>query len=145
LTIGSKTAIVNAGRFIWKLSSDEFILLTRKRISYHTPQKRVAISGGNIFYTLKADNKFSVTVAYSSGEVGVSIPTSFDNMITVITATGEIPEKAFTFVTTDKSSTAKTFSINAKMTDFISYGEGEGETMIDLEFQIIDDSPAITP
>jgi len=145
MTIGSKTTIVNAGRFIWKLSSDEFILLTRKRISYHTPQRRIAISGGNIFYTMKADNKFSVTVAYSSGEVGTSIPTSFDNMITAISATGEMPEKAFTFVTTDKSSAAKTFAINAKMTDFISYGEGEGETMIDLEFQIIDDSPAITP
>jgi len=144
MVIGTKTKAVNAGKFIWKLGTDEFILLTKKSVDYRTPQKRLPISGGNIYYTMKSDNKFSVSIAYATDEVGVTIPNSFDNMITALAASGEIPEKAFTFVTTPRDGSAnKTYTINAKMTGFRSYAEAEGETLIDLDFQIIDDSPSI--
>lgn len=145
--IGSKTTVVNAGRLKWYYSntSNEFVNLVRKRVEYHTPQKRLPISGGNIYYTMKSNNRFSVTVAYDSGEIGVGIPTSFDNWITAAAATAEVPTNAFLFVSTDFSGSNKTFTINAKITDFVSYGEAEGETLIDITFQIVDDSPSISP
>lgn len=147
MPIGTKTNIVNAGRFkfYYSSTSNEFVNLVRKRVEYNTPQKRLPVSGGNLWYTMKSNNRFTVTVAYSSDEVGVSIPTSFDNWITAISATGEVPTNPFLFITTDFSSTQKTFTINAKLTNFVSYAEAEGETVVDLTFQITDDSPAISP
>lgn len=147
MAIGSKTTVVNAGRLKWYYSntSNEFVNLVRKRISFKTPLKRLPVSGGNIYYTMKPNNTFSASIAYDSQEVGVSIPTSFDNWMTALAATGELPQNVFLFVSTDFSSATKTFTINAKMTSFESYGEAEGETLIDVVFQIIDDSPAISP
>jgi len=143
---GSKTSVVNAQAMYWNFAGGKYLLLTNKRFSYRRPQKRIATGIGPIYFSMLSDNRFTVQVAYTTGEVGVGVPQAFDQMILANATTHEVPENTFTFTLTDRAGTPKTntWTLKAKMTSLDVSGLGEGETLVDMEFQITDDVPAVT-
>lgn len=145
--LGAKGEKASAQRMRWYYGpgTDEYIALFRKSIEYTRRQFDMPTTGlGVVYYSGKLRGKFVVALAYTSGEVGNSVPQNFDEMITESSATGEIPEEAFRFQTVDDNGLAKNWDFNAKMTRLRAYGDMEGPTYYELEFVITDAAPSVS-
>lgn len=145
-SLGAKNEKVNAQAILWKISGDQYILLTRKRFSYRRPQRRFPTGAGNLFYSMLPDNRIAVQVAYTTGEVGTSVPAAFDEMVKANATTKEVPENTFTFTATDTQGTpaSNVWTMAAKCTLMEVEAGPEGESVVNLEFQITDENPAVT-
>ncbi len=147
--LGTKNEAVNAGLVKWFYAggSDEFVGLVRKMLEWTRGQTALPTTGlGVMYYSQKLRGRFTVILAYTTGEVGNSVPQNFDEMITEAALTGEIPETAFVWKLTDRQGTptTKTYTVNAKCVRYKSFeAGGEGETLAELEFVITDAAPSI--
>ena len=148
VTLGAKNEIVNAQavQIRFGATPDDYILAIRKDMDWNSPQRRVPTGAGPIYFTMLPDNKMHVTFPYTTGEVDNGVPANFDEMVKRNATTKEVPENTWKLVWTDAqgSPVSKTFTHTAKCTRFHIFGAGEGETMCELELQIIDDDPAVT-
>lgn len=148
MSLGAETEKVNAGKVKWFYAggTSEYVALNRKMLEWTRGQKEFPTTGlGVLYYSEKLRGRFVVLLAYTSGEVGNSVPQNFDEMITEAAATGEIPTTAFVWKLTDKSSVTKTYTVNAKCVRYKSFeAGGEGETVCELEFVITDAAPDIS-
>lgn len=145
-SLGASKEWVNAQALKWFINSDEYIFLTRKRLRFQVPQKRVGTGAGNVFFTMLPDNRMSVTVLYTTGEVGTSVPQAFDEMVMRDATTKEVPENTYKFTATDRQGSPATNTIThlAKCTMMEVSAEAEGEVIVNLEFQILEDAPVVT-
>ena len=147
-SLGAKTEIVNAQAVKIQFGGgpDDFILAIRKDLDYRSPQRRIPTGAGPIYFTMLPDNRMQLTFAWTTGEVGNSVAANWDEMIKRNATTKEVPENVWKLAFTDAqgSPTTKTFTHTCKVTRFHSFAAGEGETMAELELQIIDDDPAVT-
>lgn len=147
--LGAENEKVNAGLVKWFFAggSDEYVGLSRKTLEWTRGQRALPTTGlGVLYYSEKLRGRFVVVLAYTTGEVGNSVPQNFDEMITEGALTGEIPETAFVWKLTDKQSSpvTKTYTVNAKCVRYKSFeAGGEGETLAELEFVITDAAPSI--
>jgi hypothetical protein len=141
--LGSKTEVVNAAKFKVFLGADDYILATRKEFEHVAPQRRVPTGAGPVYFTMLSNDRLILEFAYTTGEVGNSVPANWDEMIKRNATTGEVPENAMSIQATDKSSVTKTHSFNCKCTRFRSWALGEGETLAAMELQIIDENISV--
>ncbi len=146
--LGSKLEVVNAQavKVQFGPTPDDFILAVRKDMDWNVPQRRVPTGAGAIFFTMLPDNKLRLTFPYTTGEVGSAVPANFDEMVKRNATTKEVPENIWKLVFTDRQGTpvSNAWTMNAKVTRLHPFGLGEGETMVELDLQIIDDEPTIT-
>jgi len=146
--LGAKLEVVNAQavKVRFGATPDDYILAINKDIDFVSPQKRVPTGAGNIFFTMLPDNKMKLSFPYTTGEVGLSVPANFDEMIKRNSATKEVPTNIWRIEPTDQQGTPNTniWTQNAKCTRVHWFAAGEGETILEIELQIIDDEPAVT-
>jgi len=148
-SLGTKLEIVNANAVLVRFGAtpDDYILAVRKRIEYNSPQKRLATGAGAIYFTMLPDNKMRITTAYTTGEVGNAVAANFDEMIKRNATTKEVPTNTWALKFTDRQGTpaSNTWTHSAKVTQLIiDGGLGEGETLVEIVLQIIDDEPTVT-
>ncbi len=148
MVLGSKSEVVNANFFkIYFGSSEEYILATRKEFDFRAEQKRLATGAGPVYFTMLSNDRLLLELAYTTGEVGTSLPEAFDEMMQRSATTGEVPTNNFQIKATDRKNpgpTTKTHSMNAKCTRFRGFAGAEGETLVSLELQIIDNNMTVT-
>lgn len=148
--LGAENEKVNASKVKWFFAGgiDEYVGLIRKSLEWTRGQAELPTTGlGVMYYSQKLRGRFIVYLAYTSGEVGNSVPRNFDEMITEAALTGEIPTTPFEWNLTDTQGTpvTKTYTVNAKCVRYKSFeAGGEGETLAELEFVITDAAPSIT-
>jgi hypothetical protein len=147
MSLGSKSEVVNANVFaIFFGSTNEYILATRKEFDFRAEQKRVPTGAGPVYFTMLSNDRLLLELAYTTGEVGTSLPQAFDEMMKRNASTGEVPTNLFTIKATDRAGApvTKNHPINAKCTRFRGFAGAEGETLVSLELQIIDNEPSVT-
>jgi len=150
MALGAKGERANAGAVKWFYAGgaggDEYVALTRKDMEYTRGQRDIPTTGlGVLYFSEKLRGKFTVVLAYTSGEIGNSVPRNFDEFITDAAATGEIPETAFQWKITDASSGLKTITVLSKCVRFKPFSGvgGEGEVLTEMDFVITDPNPVI--
>lgn len=143
---GNKLEIVNASKFKIFIGGDDYILASRKEFEHVAPQRRIATGAGPVYFTMLSDDRLSLEFAYTTGEVGNSVPANWDELIKRNATTGEVPTNGFSIQATDRQGTpdTKTHAFQCKCTRFRSWGLGEGETMAALELQIIDENASVS-
>jgi len=147
--LGAENEAVNASKVKWFYAGgiDEYVGLNRKMLEWTRGQRAFPTTGlGVLYYSEKLRGRFTVVLAYTTGEVGNSVPRNFDEMITEAAATGEVPVTAFQWKLTDRQGTptTKTYTVNAKCVRYKSFeAGGEGETLAELDFVITDAAPSI--
>jgi len=145
--LGAKTEVVNSNKLgIFFGTSDQYILATRKEIDYRKEQIRVATDAGPVYFTGLSNDKILLEFAYTTGEVGNSVPANWDEMLKANATTGEVPENTFTLKAVDRQGTpdTKSHTMLAKATRLRVFGGAEGETLAQLELQIIDVEPNVS-
>lgn len=145
--LGAKNEAVNANKFaVFYGSSDEYILATRKEFDFRADQTRVATGAGPVYFTQLSNDRLLLEFAYTTGEVGNSVPQNFDELMQRSATTGEVPENTFTIKATDRqgSPVTKSHPMLCKATRLRGFGGGEGETLIQLELQVIDNNMSVT-
>lgn len=148
--LGAENEKVNAQKILWFFGpgTDNYVALNRKEWEYTRRQVEFPTTGlGVLYYSAKIRGRFKVVLAYTTGEVGNSVPQNFDEMMTEAAATGEIPENAFRFATTDKQGTplTKDWDITkAKIERLKVHAAGEGESVYELDFIIVDAAPNVS-
>lgn len=147
-TLGAKNEIINAQAVKVQFGAvpDEYILAVRKDLDYVSPQRRIPTGAGPVYFTMLPDNKMRVSLPYTTGEVGASVSSNFDELIKRNATTGEIPTNLWPLQFTDRQGTPITqkWSQSAKVIRLHVFALGEGETMVEIDLQIIDDEPTIT-
>jgi len=147
-TLGGKLEIVNAQAVKVRFGGtpDDFILAVRKDLDYNSPQKRIATGAGPVYFTMLPDNKMHISFPYTTGEVGNSVPANFDEMVKRNATTKEVPTNTWLLAFTDRQASpdTNTWTHSAKVTRLHIFGLGEGETMVEIDLQIIDDEPSVT-
>lgn len=148
MVLGTKNEKVNANKFkifFGAAGTDQYILATRKEFVHRAPQKRVATDAGPVYYTMLSDDQLLLDIAYTTGEVGNSVPQNWDEMLQRNSSSGEVPENAFRIEATDGLSTTKThaFSI-CKLEELRVFAAAEGETMARLVLRITDTEPSVS-
>lgn len=147
MALGSKSATVNAN--VYKVyfgsvsAANQYILATRKEAVYRSPQKRVATGAGPVYFTMLSDDRLLLEFAYTSTELGTS-DSDWNKLIERNATTGEVPEKSFFLVATDKNSNAKTQTMKCKAEELRLYSGAEGETLAKLSLVITDNNIAIS-
>lgn len=147
MSLGSKSEVVNANVFaIFFGTSQEYILATRKEFDFRAEQRRLPTGAGPVYFTMLSNDRLSLEFAYTTGEVGNSVPSNWDEMMQRNAVTGEVPTNLFTIKATDRqgSPVTKNHPMNAKCTRFRGFAGAEGETLVSLELQIIDNEPTVT-
>jgi len=146
VSLGTKTEIVNANVLKIFIGVDDYILASRKEFDHQAAQIRLATGAGPVYFTGLSNDRLLLEFAYTTGEVGNSVPANWDEMLQRNVATGEVPENAFSIKATDRQGTpvTKTHAFNAKCTRLRVFGGGEGETLAQLELQITDNEPTVT-
>lgn len=149
MVLGTKFEVVNANVFkifFGAPGANEYILATRKEFDFRADQKRLATGAGPVYFTMLSNDRLLLEIAYTTGEVGTSVPQAFDEMMQRNSASGEVPTNLFTMVATDRQGTpvTKNHPMNAKCTRFRGFAGAEGETLVQLELQIIDNEPSVT-
>lgn len=149
MSLGAEPEAVNALKVKWFYAggTSEYVGLVRKNTEYTREQRDLPTTGlGVIYYSGLLRGKFVVVIAYTTGEVGNSVPQNFDEFIKSAAATGEVPVTAFQFKLTDRQGApvTKIHTLNAKCVRYTAFdAAGEGETVAELEFIIIDASPLV--
>ena len=148
--LGAKDERANASLVKWFYAGgiDEYVALTRKDMEFTRGQRDIPTTGlGVLYFSEKLRGKFTVVLAYTSGEIGNSVPRNFDEFIIALAATGEVPETAFVWKITDNQSTpvTKIITVTAKCVRFKPFSGvgGEGEVLTELDFIIIDSTVVI--
>jgi len=148
MSLGSKVEVVNANKFkiFFGSGANDYILATRKEFDFRAEQKRLATGAGPVYFTMLSNDRLLLELAYTTGEVGTSLPQAFDEMMQRSNTTGEVPENLFEIRATDRQGApvTKTHPMNAKCTRFRGFAGAEGETLVQLELQIIDNEPSVT-
>lgn len=144
--LGTKKEIVNANVFKVFIGADDYILATRKEFDFRADQFRLATGAGPVYFTMLSNDRLLLAFAYTTGEVGNGVPANWDEMMKRNALTGEVPENAFSIQATDSQGTpvTKTHPMNCKATRLRGFAGGEGETIAELELQIIDNEPSVT-
>lgn len=150
MVLGTKTEVVNANVFkvfYGAAGTDEFILATRKEFIHRSPQKRIPTGAGPVYFTMLSDDQLLLDLAYTTGEVGNSVPQNWDEMLKRNATTGEVPENAFRVEATDRQGAPVTkthaFSI-CKAEELRVFASGEGETIARLTLRITDVEPSVS-
>lgn len=146
--LGAKNEIVNAQAVQVRFGAtpDDYILAIRKDMDWNSPQRRIATGAGSIYFTMLPDNKMHLTFPYTSGEVNAGVPANFDEMIKRNATSKEVPENLWHLKFFDRQTptpTSNSWDMNAKVTRLHAFALGEGETIVEIDLQIIDDEPSI--
>ena len=150
MVLGTKSEVVNANVFkvfFGAAGTDEYILATRKEVIYKAPQKRVATGAGPVYFTMLSDDRLLLEFAYTTGEVGNSVPQNWDEMLQRNATTGEVPENAFRIEATDRqgSPVTKTHAFSVcKAEELRARSGAEGETLASLTLVITDLEPSVS-
>ncbi len=150
MVLGTKTEVVNANRFkifFGAAGTDDYILATRKEFIHRSAQKRVPTGAGPVYFTMLSDDRLLLEFAYTTGEVGNSVPANWDEMLQRNAATGEVPENAFRIQATDRQGTPITKTHNfsvCKAEELRVRAMAEGETIATLTLVITDLEPSVT-
>ncbi len=143
MSLGSKDEVVNSNKLgIFFGSTNQYILATRKEVDYRKEQIRVPTDAGPVYFTGLSNDKILLEFAYTTGEVGNSVPENWDEMMKSNATTGEVPENQFEIKAVDRQGTPITrqHSMTAKATRLRVFGGAEGETLAQLELQILDNN-----
>ena len=146
--LGAKNEIVNAQAVQVRFGAtpDDYILAIRKDMEWLSPQRRVPTGAGPIYFTMLPDNKMHLSFPYTTGEVDNGVPANFDQMVKRNSTSKEIPENLWHLKFFDRKSptpSSNSWDQTAKVTRLHVWGLGEGETMVEIDLQIIDDEPII--
>ena len=95
-----------------------------------------------------SDDQLLLDIAYTTGEVGNSVPQNWDEMLQRNASSGEVPENAFRIEVTDRQTTTPTtkthnFAI-CKCEELRIFGSGEGEVLASLVLRITDTEPSVS-
>jgi len=148
MVLGTKQEVVNANKFkifFGAAGTDQYILATRKEFIHRAPQKRLATDAGPVYFTMLSNDQLLLTIAYTTGEVGNSVPSNWDEMLQRNSLSGEVPKNAFRIEATDRQNTpvTKTHQLNCKCEELRVFGNAEGEVLASLVLRIIDTEPSV--
>ena len=144
--LGAKLEKVNANVFkVFFGASDEYILATRKEFDFRADQFRLPTGAGPVYFTMLSNDRLLLEFAYTTGEVGNSVPANWDEMMKRNALTGEVPENLFTIQATDAQGApvTKSHPMNCKATRLRGFAGAEGGTLAQLELQVIDNEPTV--
>ena len=151
MVLGTKLEVANSNKFkifFGAAGTDQYILATRKEFVHRAPQKRVATDAGPVYFTMLSDDQLLLTIAYTTGEVGNSVPQNWDEMLQRNASTGEVPENAFRIETTDRQTPTPTTKTHAfsicKCEELRIFGSAEGEVLASLVLRITDTEPSVS-
>lgn len=151
MVLGTKNEVVNANKFkifFGAAGTDQYILAVRKEFIHRAPQKRLPTDAGPVYFTMLSDDQLLLTIAYTTSEVGNSVPQNWDEMLQRNAATGEVPENAFRIEATDRLSPTPTTKTHAfsicKLEELRVFGTAEGEVLASLVLRITDTEPSVT-
>lgn len=146
VSLGTKLEIVNANKMKIFIGADDYILASRKEMDFQSQQIRFATGAGPVYFTSLSNDRLLLEFAYTTGEVGNSVPANWDEMFKRNAASGEVPENTFSIQLTDRQGTpvTKTHTMLCKANRLRVFGGAEGETVASLELQIIDNEPSVS-
>ena len=149
MSLGAENEVVNANKFkifFGAAGTNQYILATRKEFIHRAPQKRLATDAGPVYFTMLSDDQLLLDIAYTTGEVGNSVPQNWDEMLQRNALSGEVPENAFRIEATDRQSTptTKTHAFNCKLEELRVFSAAEGEVLASLVLRITDTEPTVT-
>jgi len=132
--------------FFGAAGTNQYILAVRKEMIFRAPQKRLATDAGPVYFTMLSDDQLLLDIAYTTGEVGTSVPQAWDEMFKRNADSGEVPENAFRIEATDRQTTptTKTHPMNCKAVELRVFGAAEGEVLASLVLQITDTEPSVS-
>ncbi len=149
MVLGTKLEIANANKFkifFGAAGTDQYILAVRKEFIHRAAQKRVATDAGPVYFTMLSDDQLLLDIAYTTGEVGNSVPQNWDEMLQRNSNSGEVPENAFRIEATDRqiSPDTKTHQFNCKCEELRVFSAAEGEVLASLVLRITDTEPSVS-
>ena len=150
MVLGTKTEVANANKFkifYGAAGTDQYILATRKEFVHRATQKRLATDAGPVYFTMLSDDQLLLSIAYTTGEVGNSVPQNWDEMLKRNANSGEVPENAFRIEATDRltpTPTTKTHQFNCKLEELRVFSAAEGEVLASLVLRITDTEPSVS-
>jgi len=149
MVLGAKNEAVNANKFkifFGATGTDQYILATRKEAVFRAPQRRLPTDAGPVYFTMLSDDQLLLDIAYTTGEVGNSVPQNWDEMLKRNASSGEVPTNAFRIEATDSQETpaTKKHPMNCKCEELRLFAAAEGETMAKLILRITDNEPSVT-
>lgn len=149
MSLGAKNEVVNANKFkiFFGPSPDvtQYILAVRKEMVFRAPQKRLATDAGAVYFTMLANDQLLLDFAYTTGEVGNSVPSNWDEMFQRNALSGEVPTNVFRVEATDSQTVpiTKVHPMNAKAEELRASANAEGETVAKLILRITDNEPSV--
>ena len=149
MVLGDTNEVVNANKFkifYGDTGVEQYILALKKEFIHRAPQKRLPTDAGPVYFTMLSDDQLLLSIAYTTGEVGNSVPQNWDEMLKRDIDSGEVPTNEFRIEATDRQSTPqkKTHQFNCKLEELRAYSNAEGETTASLVLRIIDSEPSVT-
>lgn len=141
--IGEATEIINASEVTLEVGTDTYVTTLEMHLHVGRPEDRTATTDAGALYTYgKGDNWLTVTLLATTPELGDSTPTY--NFLTKIDADGDLPSRAWKFVTRDLAGNKKTWAIPGFLREYDVRKPREGKAEIDLFIRITDDTITIS-